>query len=122
MTPIKGVMLLVSAILIVLGIASMGDAAGESTYGPVVGIDLGTTNTRVGIHMNRQVEITTNDQGNRFTPSYVAFNKDGEHLVGDAAKNQFASNPTSTVFGVKRLIGRKFNDNEVQSDIKNFPF
>ena len=67
------------------------------------------------------IEIIANDQGNRTTPSYVAFT-DSERLIGDAAKNQVAMNPHNTVFDAKRLIGRKFSDAEVQSDIKHFPF
>ena len=70
---------------------------------------------------NGKVDIIVNDQGNRITPSWVAWN-DEERLVGDAAKNQFASNPLRTVFDVKRLIGRKFSDKDVQKDIKHFPF
>lgn len=70
---------------------------------------------------NGQVTILVNDQGNRITPSWVAWN-DEERLVGDAAKNQFASNPERTIFDIKRLIGRKFNDRDVQKDIKHFPF
>ncbi|PVI02848.1 heat shock protein 70b [Periconia macrospinosa] len=89
--------------------------------GPVIGIDLGTTYSCVGIMKNGKVEIMVNDQGNRITPSWVAFT-DEERLVGDAAKNQYASNPHRTIFDVKRLIGRKFNEKEVQNDIKHFPF
>ncbi|PLB41357.1 Hsp70 family ATPase KAR2 [Aspergillus candidus] len=90
-------------------------------YGTVVGIDLGTTYSCVGVMQNGKVEILVNDQGNRITPSYVAFT-DEERLVGDAAKNQYAANPTRTIFDIKRLVGRKFSDKDVQKDAKHFPF
>ncbi|PKK65843.1 heat shock protein 70, partial [Rhizophagus irregularis] len=86
-----------------------------------VGIDLGTTYSCVGVWQNDRVEIIANDQGNRTTPSYVAFTGT-KILVGDAAKNQVAMNPHNTVFNVHRLIGRNFNDQDVQSDMKNWPF
>jgi len=96
-------------------------AADETDLGTVIGIDLGTTYSCVGVMKSGRVEILVNDQGNRITPSYVAFTDD-ERLVGDAAKNQYAANPTNTVFDIKRLIGRKFTEKEVQADIKHFPF
>ncbi|KAH9435388.1 Heat shock 70 kDa protein [Pyricularia oryzae] len=88
---------------------------------PAVGIDLGTTYSCVGIFRDDRIEIIANDQGNRTTPSFVAFT-DTERLIGDAAKNQVAMNPHNTVFDAKRLIGRKFSDAEVQADMKHFPF
>lgn len=88
---------------------------------PCVGIDLGTTYSCVAIMKGDEVVIIENEQGNRTTPSYVAFTEK-ERKIGEAAKNQAARNPKNTVFDVKRLIGRKFNDLTVQKDVKLWPF
>ncbi len=87
----------------------------------IIGIDLGTTYSCVAVWINDRVEIIANDQGNRTTPSYVAFTET-ERLVGEAAKNQVAVNPNNTVYDAKRLIGRKYEDEGVKEDLKMFSY
>mmetsp|Transcript_25210 Transcript_25210/g.32917 ORF Transcript_25210/g.32917 Transcript_25210/m.32917 type:complete len:686 (+) Transcript_25210:247-2304(+) len=102
--------------------SSSNESDTTSATGPIIGIDLGTTYSCVGVFKKGKVEIIANDQGNRITPSYVAFTSNGDRLVGDAAKNQATVNPENTIFDVKRLIGRDFSDKSVKDDMKLLPF
>ena len=109
-------------IVSLISVVFADDANKKKTIdGPVIGIDLGTTYSCVGIFKNGRVEIIPNGLGNRITPSYVAFT-DEEKLVGEAAKNQASVNPERTIFVIKRLIGRNFDDKEVQRDMKYLPY
>ena len=108
-------------LLLLCPFALCQDDDDDELVGTTIGIDLGTTYSCVGVFLNGQVEIIANDQGNRITPSYVAWSG-ADRLVGDAAKNQGTTNPENTVFDVKRLIGRNFQDKSVQADKKLFPF
>ncbi|CAM9482645.1 unnamed protein product [Discosporangium mesarthrocarpum] len=105
-----------------LALSARAEGVDEKPTGTVIGIDLGTTYSCVGVYKAGRVEIIANDQGNRITPSYVAWDSNGDRVIGDAAKNQATVNPESTIFDVKRLIGRAFTEKSVQSDMKMFPF
>ena len=88
---------------------------------PVVGIDFGTSNCCMGVFINGNVEIIPNDFGEKFTPSYITFT-DNDIIIGNSSKNQMTRYPSTIIFNIKKIIGRKFEDIEVQKNIKNFPF
>lgn len=105
-----------------LAFGSQSSASQETDEGPIIGIDLGTTYSCVSVFKDGSAQIIANDQGNRITPSIVAFTETNERLVGDAAKNQATVNPENTIYDVKRLIGRDYSDKSVQEDKKLMPF
>jgi len=98
------------------------DISGVSLMGKIIGIDLGTTNSCVAIMDGGKARVIENAEGDRTTPSIVAYTKDGEVLVGAPAKRQAVTNPKNTFYAVKRLIGRKFTDAEVQKDLDHVPY
>ncbi|RLN89475.1 hypothetical protein BBJ28_00026360, partial [Nothophytophthora sp. Chile5] len=116
---------LAQSFLVVAALVAAALVAGEEPEEPrnfIIGIDLGTTYSCVGIYQDGEVKILANEQGNRLTPSYVAWDSNGELLVGDDAKNQALTNPERTLFGVRRLLGLKYDDESVQADKKLLPY
>jgi heat shock protein 5 len=103
-------------------LGSQSSSSQETNEGPIIGIDLGTTYSCVSVFKDGSAQIIANDQGNRITPSIVAFTDTNERLVGDAAKNQATVNPENTIYDVKRLIGRDYSDKSVQEDKNLMPF
>ncbi|AFZ81531.1 heat shock protein 70kD, putative [Theileria equi strain WA] len=112
---------LIWALFYILNINVEGKPESGKIEGPIIGIDLGTTFSCVGVYKNGRVEIIADENGDRITPSYVSF-VDGEHKVGMAAKNEATVNAEKTVFDVKRLIGRQYGDDDVQNDMKLLPY
>merc|ERR1712185_800980 len=106
------------SVMLITAAGSKSSSDSDEAAGPVIGIDLGTTYSCVAIFQKGAVDVLLNDQGHRITPSYVAFTADGERLIGDAAKAQATLNPSNTMFDAKRLLGRRFEEKQVQIDLK----